>query len=81
MTIFEKEELAEEIIDYVLQDDRESSDFYENPSVTHVYYKVLAYVYGYKYANEVLVEAIKKIGGSAKYISKHLLKEDNKDGE
>lgn len=54
----EKLELAEEIVDYVLQDDRESQDFYENPTNNHVYYKVLAYVYGYKYANEVLNEAL-----------------------
>jgi hypothetical protein len=55
----DKKSLVEDMVDYILQS--ESEDFYENPSTTHVYYKALAYVFGFNYANKELNKAFKGV--------------------
>lgn len=52
------EKYTEEVLDYMLADDREFDDFLKNPSTNHIFYKVLAIIFGVGYANEKLEEAL-----------------------
>ena len=55
-----KQKYIDDVLDYILSDDREIDDFEENPSTTHVYYKTVAVVFDVAYANEMLEKAIAK---------------------
>jgi hypothetical protein len=53
-------QMAFDVVDYVLSDDKEELDFLENPSDNHVYYKCLYARDGYTTAEAALANALRE---------------------